>query len=198
HQERLIAFLTRMIGRREAAEDVAQEAFVRALQGLSRFDPQYRFSTWLFTIARRVYWNQIEKMKPVVSSDLLSKVPPAWGLTNWASERAEDHAVQRSALQRALMELTPAQREIVVLFHQQDWPVGQIAQALGIPPGTVKSHLHRGRNRLREALHLHGWVYGAEGCGLERVGGPSGTQAKGAPIVEVPSVARHGARERGA
>lgn len=199
HQERLVAFLTRMIGRRETAEDVAQEAFVRALKGLSRFDPQYRFSTWLFTIARRVYWNQIEKMKPVVSTDLLSKVPPAWGLTNWASEQAEDNAVQRSALQRALMELPVQQREIVVLFHQQNWSVGMIAQLLGVPAGTIKSHLHRGRNRLRDALFQHGWKPEVDGSrvGLAWVGVPSGTVEKESPILEVPSRARRGAKERG-
>lgn len=226
HQERLIAFLLRMTGRRDTAEDVAQEAFVRALRSLPRFDPQYRFSTWLFTIARRVYWNMAEKMAPRANSELLTRVAdggaggtiaPVWGLTNWANEHAEENALQRSALQRALMDLPDNQREIVILFHQQNWPIGMIAEALGIPAGTVKSHLHRGRNRLRESLYQHGWTFDAD-AGLRKVGGgqnnggvPSGSAPgtdgpgtggpgtnglKDAPIVEVPH-ARRGAQERG-
>ncbi|HEX2837307.1 MAG TPA: sigma-70 family RNA polymerase sigma factor [Phycisphaerales bacterium] len=226
HQERLVAFLLRMTGRRDTAEDVAQEAFVRALRSLPRFDPQYRFSTWLFTIARRVYWNMAEKMAPRSNSELLTRVAdgvaggtiaPAWGLTNWANEHAEENALQRGVLQRALMDLPDNQREIVILFHQQNWPVGMIAEALGIPAGTVKSHLHRGRNRLRESLYQHGWRFDADaglrnvGGGQNNGGGPSGSVPgtsgpsaggpgtdglKDAPIVEVPH-ARRGAEERG-
>lgn len=198
HQERLVAFLLRMTGKRDLAEDVAQEAFVRALRSLSRFDPQYRFSTWLFTIARRVYWNQVEKLKPVVNSDLLARLTPAWGLSNWTNERAEENAVQRTALERALMDLPPHQREIVVLFHQHGWSVSLIAQMTGIPAGTIKSHLHRGRTRLRLSLEAQGWKLAETGDGLAWAGGSSGPAgAEEAPIVEVPSVARPGAKERG-
>ncbi len=63
-----------------------------------------------------------------------------------SGERARDD------LQRALSGLSPEQREILILFHQQDWPIWLIAQHLNMPEGTVKSHLHRGRRRLREAM----------------------------------------------
>jgi RNA polymerase sigma-70 factor (ECF subfamily) len=210
HQERLISFLVRMTGRRESAEDIAQEAFVRALRSLSRFDPQYRFSTWLFTIARRIYWNWAEKRTPFANSDLLSRVgtggasavTPAWQLANWTNERAEENARQRDALQHALMDLPDEQREVVVLFHQQGWSVAMIARELDLPHGTIKSHLHRGRNRLRESLYKHGWTYDAELDSLQSTStqaddtAPSGAQQQvEAPIVDVPH-ARRGAEER--
>jgi RNA polymerase sigma-70 factor, ECF subfamily len=155
HQGRLYAFMLRMTGRPDVAEEVVQEAFVRALRSLSRFDPQFRFSTWLYTIARRVYWNMRDKCAPAPRSDLLSgveHVAPVWSLAGWAVERNEGTARQREALQRALLQLPEVQREVVILFHQQDWPVWLIAKTLEMPEGTVKSHLHRGRVALRNVL----------------------------------------------
>ncbi|MBX3363260.1 MAG: sigma-70 family RNA polymerase sigma factor [Phycisphaeraceae bacterium] len=152
HQHSLYAYLLRMSGRPEVAEDVAQEAFVRVLTNLDRFDPRFRFSTWLFTIARRLYINTSQKLRPVCDTDGLSYragEDEAPGLPAAQRERRE---VQRTSLQSALMELSIEQREVLVLFHQLDWPICVIAQHMSMPEGTVKSHLHRGRRRLRDLL----------------------------------------------
>jgi RNA polymerase sigma-70 factor (ECF subfamily) len=71
HQDSLYAFMLRMTGRPEVAEDVVQEAFVRVLKNLDRFDPRYRFSTWLFTIAKRLYVNWSQKFRPMSETDLV-------------------------------------------------------------------------------------------------------------------------------
>lgn len=152
HQQSLYAYLLRMSGRPDVAEDIVQEAFVRVLSNLDRFNPRYRFSTWLFTIARRLYINAMQKCRPAYDSDLVGgwrgsgAAPDAPVLDTEAQETARD------ALGRALMGLSEVQREIIVLFHQQDWPIALIAEHLGMPEGTVKSHLHRGRRRLRELM----------------------------------------------
>lgn len=65
---------------------------------------------------------------------------------------SSDRALLRDVMQQALMTLPQDQREIVVLFHQHEWPIWLIAEHLNVPEGTVKSHLHRGRLRLRDAL----------------------------------------------
>ena len=64
HQDGVYAFILRMSGRPELAEDIVQEAFVRVLKNLHRFDSRFRFSTWLFTIAKRLYMNSIQKLGP--------------------------------------------------------------------------------------------------------------------------------------
>lgn len=152
HQQSLFAYLLRMSGRPDVAEDIAQEAFVRVLTNLARFDPRYRFSTWLFTIARRLYVNACQKHKPAYDSDMVG----SWEGTGQLPERpvsdAETGALHREALHEALQELSTEQREILVLFHQLDWPIALIAQHMGMPEGTVKSHLHRGRRRMRVLL----------------------------------------------
>lgn len=151
HQGSLYAYLLRMTGRSDIAEDVTQEAFVRVLTNLDRFDPRFRFSTWLFTIARRLYLNLREKKKPASESDMLGECAKA--ATQPDSVEADDYrASYRDTLQRALMTLSVEQREVVVLFHQHDWPIWLIAEQLTMPEGTVKSHLHRGRIKLREAV----------------------------------------------
>ncbi len=152
HQDSLFAYMFRLSGRRDVAEDVVQEAFVRVFTHLDRFDPKFRFSTWLFTIAKRLYVNSCQKMKPVYDSDTVGarRGPGAEPGAPMIATEVRDNA--RDALQAALAELTDEQREIVVLFHQHNWPISLIAEHLGMPEGTIKSHLHRSRKRLRVTL----------------------------------------------
>lgn len=150
HQRPLYAYLLRISGRPDVAEDIVQDAFVRVLSNLDRFDPRFRFSTWLFTIAKRLYVNAMQKHRPKYDSDVVD---------NWRGDSAEPcHTAERTetgnrakdAITRALMGLTDEQREVIVLFHQQEWAITQISEFMGMPEGTVKSHLHRGRRRMRE------------------------------------------------
>ncbi|TVQ62180.1 MAG: RNA polymerase sigma factor [Phycisphaerales bacterium] len=149
HQNSLYAYLLRMSGRPDMAEDVVQEAFVRVLTNLDRFDPKYRFSTWLFTIARRLYVNACQKHKPAYDSDMIGNWRGDWDLPSKATHDHETATNARSAIDVTLAKLSPEQREVIVLFHQLDWPIAVIAQHLGMPEGTVKSHLHRGRRKMK-------------------------------------------------
>lgn len=164
-----------MCGKPETAEDVVQEAFVRVLTNLHKFDERFRFSTWLFTIGRRVYLNQAQKMKPTYDTDVVGSARGGLGEPVADVERDEVQAVSKDALAKALLCLGAEQREAVVLFHQHNWPIAIIAQHMGLPEGTVKSHLHRGRRRLRAAL-LDGET--ASPDRLEAIGGPSVVQAQ--------------------
>jgi RNA polymerase sigma-70 factor, ECF subfamily len=153
HQASLYAYLLRLSGRPDMAEDIVQDAFVRVLTHLERFDPRYRFSTWLFTIAKRLYVNANQKHKPHYDSDIVG----SWQADgeDVATQKAINKEVQgnvSSALQDALESLTDIQKEVILLFHQQGWCIALIADHLDIPEGTVKSHLHRGRQRLRRSL----------------------------------------------
>ncbi|MBX3360709.1 MAG: RNA polymerase sigma factor [Phycisphaeraceae bacterium] len=152
HQPALFAYLLRMSGRPDVAEDIVQEAFVRVLANLDRFDSRFRFSTWLFTIARRLYLNACMKHKPTYDTEIVGAIHAERQRPEASVIEDEVHNNAKDALQVALLELTPEQREVLVLFHQLDWPISIIAQHLRMPEGTVKSHLHRGRRRMRELL----------------------------------------------
>ncbi len=160
HQGSLYAYMLRLSGRADVAEDVVQDAFVRVLTHLDRFDPRYRFSTWLFTIAKRLYVNACQKHKPRYDSEIVG----AWAGTDEGGERDGGRAAAAAingevrlnageAIDKALESLTEVQREVVLLFHQQGWSIALIAAHLEMPEGTVKSHLHRGRQRLRRAIN---------------------------------------------
>ncbi len=149
HQRSLFAYILRMSGRADVAEDIVQEAFVRVLGNLHRFDFRFRFSTWLFTIARRLYINAMAKSKPAYDTDFVGSMGGSKGSAEQRVYADERQSVQHDAIQTALMSLSEEQREIIVLFHQLDWSISLIAAHLDMPEGTIKSHLHRGRKRLR-------------------------------------------------
>lgn len=152
HQDALYAFMLRMSGRPDVAEDMVQEAFVRVIRNLDRFDTRFRFSTWLFTIARRLYVNHMQKLRPASDSDAVGEMGDRGETPGGATARRESLTNLRSMIDEALKVLTPLQREIVLLFHQQTWPITEIAIHLAMPEGTVKSHLHRARRRMQRFI----------------------------------------------
>jgi RNA polymerase sigma-70 factor (ECF subfamily) len=148
----LQGFLLRLCGSRELAEDLAQETFVRVLGNLDRFDDRFRFSTWLYTIARRLWMNHINKHRPVPDSEHVESRGGTQELPVAMASRHEQRTRLRRLLDRALTVLSAPQREMVLLFHQQGWGVGEIARQANLPEGTVKSHLFRARRRMLEEI----------------------------------------------
>lgn len=155
HQQSLYAYMLRMSGRPDVAEDIVQDAFVRALTNLNRFDFRFRFSTWLFTIAKRLYVNACQKHKPSYDSDVVACRAGKFDAPESSTIGDEMASNAKVAIDWALQHLSEDQREIVVLFHQLDWPITQIAEHMEMPEGTIKSHLHRGRQRMRVLLTEH-------------------------------------------
>lgn len=148
----LQAYLVRLCGSRELAEDLSQETFVRVLANLDRFDDRFRFSTWIYTIARRLWMNHLSKHRARPDSEHVesrgtSASPPG----ALAAER-EQRTRLRRLLDVAIDTLSGTQREMVLLFHQQGWGIGDIARQANLPEGTVKSHLFRARRRMLECI----------------------------------------------
>lgn len=148
YQRPLEMFLFRLCGKPEVAEDIAQEAFVRVMRSLDRFDERFRFSTWLFTIGKRLLVNYQQKMRPRADSEVVEYRADS-------DHTPEGEVIEAERGQRithlvgvALESLPESQREIVLLFHQQGWSVQQIGEKLGMPEGTIKSHLFRARRRM--------------------------------------------------
>ncbi len=154
HQGSLYSYLLRLSGRPEMAEDIAQDAFVRVLANIDRFDTKYRFSTWLFTIAKRLYVNANQKLKPHYDTDIVGSARGRGSTPDAPANLDERRDRSRDAVQSALEMLSLTQREVFLLFHQQGWPIALIAEHFEMPEGTVKSHLHRSREKMR--THLRG------------------------------------------
>ena len=148
----LQAFLTRLGGSRELAEDLAQETFVRVLGNLDRFDDRFRFSTWLYTIGRRLWMNHLNKHRPRADSEHVEGQGGTQEMPGTLASRLEQRTRLRRLLDRALDALSGPQRDMVLLFHQQGWGIGEIARQSNLPEGTVKSHLFRARRRMLEEI----------------------------------------------
>lgn len=147
----VFALVGRMLGPRGLGglvEDVAQEAFLRAFRALPGFDRRgpARLSTWLLCIASRLSINELERRRPTLDPMPEDLVDPRPG------EAELHHADLRRALRQAIATLTPEQQAVFVLREYHGLAEAEIAKALDLELGAVKSRLFRARARLREAL----------------------------------------------
>lgn len=149
HQGALFAFLYRMVGDKDLAEDLMQETFARALQAAKRYRPQGKVSTWLFAIAANLVrdrWRRQQVRGPSVALDDLTLASP---------DSTEEQVLQgmgREQVREALLHLSLEQRSAILLRYYHDLSYAEIAQALAIPLGTVRSRIHNGLARLKRLL----------------------------------------------
>ena len=143
--DRIHGLCLRMVGDRALAEDLTQEAFVRAWEKLSTFRGTSAFSTWLYRLAVNTVLSnrRSKKRRP---EQPLEVVEPT------ASAPPEARPGHRIDLERALLELTPQARLVFLLYDAHGFRHAEIAELVGISEGTSKVHLHRARKRLRKAL----------------------------------------------
>jgi RNA polymerase sigma-70 factor (ECF subfamily) len=152
YQAPVFALLHRMLGPGRAArvEDLAQETFLSVFQSLAKFSPlgEARLSTWILTIAARRAIDELRRRAPAAAP--LDEAAEVAG-PGRADEALRRHRVA-AAIQRAIADLPPEQRAAFLLreYHQLDY--AEIARAVGVDLGTVKSRLSRARAALRAAL----------------------------------------------
>lgn len=171
YQHRLFTVCVRMVGNRDAAADLTQDAFVKILEGLATFDGRSKPSTWMIRVTMNVClsWLRSEKHRRHASldaagwgpdgagaGDLRPGVTPGSWRRSPAGEPGGASSIQRgerqALLSAAMNRLKPEQRAILVLRDVREMEYEQIAEALGVPGGTVKSRLFRARAALREAM----------------------------------------------
>jgi RNA polymerase sigma-70 factor (ECF subfamily) len=151
YQHRVFGVALRMLGNRAEAEDVAQEAFVRAHRALGEFRGDAKLSTWLYAITSRLCLNRLasgERRMARQGEDALLRLSDAGPRPDAALERRE----LETALGRAIAELPEDRRIVVVLRDIEGLSYEEIAQVLELELGTVRSRLHRARAELKEKL----------------------------------------------
>lgn len=153
HHASLCAFLFRITGRWHEAEELAQDAFVKAFQELRRFNPRHAFKTWLYTIGRNLALDILRKRQVSPIDELSDDEPP---LETPAEPFADDG--QRRQLLEALETLPAPQRQALWLFHVEELPVNDIAAILGKSGVATRVLLFRARHllasRLRTSAHI--------------------------------------------
>lgn len=150
YQTRIRHTTLRMLRQREEAEEAAQDTFVRAYRGLPKFREDAAFSTWLYKICYNVCLNYLERKKPKLAD--LSEAE----FFNLPEEEMPDRLFEsrefQCLLERAMTALPPKQSSAIVLYHAQHLSYQEIAEIMEEPINNVKTHLFRGRAKLREML----------------------------------------------
>jgi RNA polymerase sigma-70 factor (ECF subfamily) len=145
YQKPLFNVALRMLHDAQDAEDVTQTVFLNALLQLRSYDPKYRFFSWVYRMTVNESLNVIKRRKPTVA---LEDRP---GLAARGTTPDEVAEIQ-DRVGKALLELKPDDRAVVVLKHFMSFTYEEIADVLEVPVKTVKSRLFTARDRLREAL----------------------------------------------
>jgi len=161
----VFSLIYRMVRDRELAEDLAQETFVRTLNNLRRYDPSYKFSSWLFKIGYNLTIDHLRKKDlDVVSIEgAPDAVTPdqqaATRITLQTTDERPDELLEARAIgqeiEAAIDRLRPEYRTAILLRHVEGYAYDEIAEVMDVPLGTVKTYIHRARNELKDALvHL--------------------------------------------
>ena len=154
-QHRLVRYLLYLTGRREYAEDLAQETWIRVLQRGSQYNGRQRFDPWLFAIARNLAIDYLRKKRKAVQTvslpddhDAVLLLPSSGPSPFEAAARSQD----AMRLAGRLQILAPLYREALLLRFQEDMSLPEIAQVVGAPVTTVSSRIYRGLAALRSAF----------------------------------------------
>ncbi len=165
YQRPVFSLVYRMVRDREQAEDLAQETFVKVFNHLQRYDPKYKFSSWIFKIASNLTIDTLRRKELVTVSLQGSRhattadEEEATRITVESRDaNPEEHLEAKELgeeIEQAIGTLRAEYRTAILLRHVEGRPYEEIAEIMGVPLGTVKTYIHRARGELRESLaHL--------------------------------------------
>lgn len=142
-------FLNLTCGDCELSDDLAQDTFIKAYTNIASFRNLSSFSTWLYRIAYNVFYDYIRSRKE--TDDLDAKEIDSINCTE------QENVGQKMDIYQSLRTLREVERTCITLFYMEDVSIDKIAGIIGIPTGTVKSHLSRGKDKLASYLKQNGY-----------------------------------------
>ena len=165
YQRPVFSLIYRMVRDREKSEDLAQETFIKVLNAIERYDPSFKFSSWIFKIAHNTALDHLRKKEPETLSlegspharteaeiEASTITPESGGLN---PEQYTSNRELGSEIDQAIARLRPEYRTAIVLCHVEGRAYEEIAEIMDVPLGTVKTYIHRARNELKKQLeHL--------------------------------------------
>lgn len=165
YERPVFSLIFRMVRDREVAEDLAQDTFIKVLNHIDKYRPEFKFSSWLFKIANNIAIDHLRRRHlDTISMDGSPNATSASDVEATSFELADqgENALDEltakelgSAIERAIASLRPEYRNCIMLRHVEGRSYEEIAATLDLPLGTVKTYIHRARHQLRDALeHL--------------------------------------------
>jgi len=155
HQGFVYNLAVRSLSDPDEAQDIAQEAFLRAWMALPRFKARSRFRTWLFRIVVNLCYTRLPGLRRELDALPVDEASGLMDESRVNPSKAAEVSEQRDYLHRQIENLPDSYRVMIVLRYQQGFSYAEIAEILELPMGTVKTGLHRARKRLREALQTY-------------------------------------------
>lgn len=162
YERPVFSLVYRMVRDRETAEDLSQDAFIKVLNHIDRYSPEFKFSSWIFKIANNVAIDHLRRRRlDTISMDgsphasSASEIEASTFDVAAEQENALDEIASRelgTAIEAAIGELRPEYRSCIMLRHVEGRSYEEIASTLDLPLGTVKTYIHRARHELRRAL----------------------------------------------
>lgn len=144
---RIFSYILRMVKNYHDAEDLTFDTFIKCFKALDSFDRAQRFSTWLFSIAHNTTMDFFRKNK--VEYEYIDERYAA--NTDFVREYEQKKKMEK--IDKAITQLAPIDRELVLLFHKEDYSYQEISAIVHLPVTTIKTRLHRARKRLRALVH---------------------------------------------
>jgi RNA polymerase sigma-70 factor (ECF subfamily) len=162
YERPVFSLIYRMVRDRELAEDLAQDTFIKVLNHIDRYRPEFKLSSWLFKIANNVAIDHLRRRQletvsidgspPAQTSDAIEATSfDVVGQQESALDELEARELG-TAIERAISSLRPEYRSCIMLRHVEGRSYEEIAATLDLPLGTVKTYIHRARHELRTAL----------------------------------------------
>lgn len=153
YQEYVFTICMRVLRDREAAEEAAQDAFLKVHQRLDQFQGDSRFSSWLYTIAYRTALDQARlKKRPVQATDFQEAHPARKVADTKQADTPVEQMDLRGALETGIRQLKAEEGAVITLFYLQEQSIKEIASITDLSISNVKTKLHRGREALRKIL----------------------------------------------
>jgi RNA polymerase sigma-70 factor (ECF subfamily) len=165
YERPVFSLVLRMVRDRQLAEDLSQETFIKALNAIATYRPEYKFSSWIFKIANNAAIDHLRRRElNTLSIDGSPNATSAEDIEATAlqvGDKSETPLAELearelgTAIERAIGQLRPEYRSCIMLRHVEGLAYEEIAQLLDLPLGTVKTYIHRARHELRDMLtHL--------------------------------------------
>ena len=162
YQRPITSYVFRMLGDYESSLDVTQEVFIKVYNSLSKYSPEYKFSTWLYRIAHNAAIDHMRR-NPVTPQSLEAENADGTYQIQIESRRPspeQDHERKewRQEIDAVVKCLPASYRDLIILRHSRDFTSDEIADVMGLPLGTVKNRLFRAREMMREIFVERGFT----------------------------------------
>ena len=165
YERPVFSLVYRMVRDRALAEDLSQEAFVRAFNAIGGYNPRYKFSSWIFKIAHNLTIDHLRRKRldtisldgspDALTADEQARTRPIVESPGERPDAYVENLELGSEIEAAIGRLRPHYRTVTLLRHVEGYSYNEIAEIMELPLGTVKTYIHRARQELKEALaHL--------------------------------------------